>query len=370
MSELWGLSEFVIVRLAKTRKTTQRIESALHCAFPISAISWQKITLDKIEKPMYAFTPVQCDSQPECYVELSRSPHGPPFGLQAAFLGNKHLRQYQAREVFHIACETLGVETPYAIEKLLSGESFESADPPRWWEKLRDGRFDLVRALARNDPKSREWMGRLSKYTDKANRMLAMPLWKLSQPSRVSVNAVVTWRPAVEAMGVQIPQFPDRSKNCGLRYAEQLFKLLKNPQTRCAGINVAVFCLRLAQARGDLAHYVLTYETLVDDKWFWYARSQSQLGDLLLFYGEWFSTLQLDVRTESDLIEIEEELTAYGLSVDFVRYSQRDDPRYALVNSLFESSADNEKKSLVLKVSIPKLGANNTRNSSHCGPVY
>jgi hypothetical protein len=304
---------------------------------------------------MYAFTPIQCDSQPECYVELSRPAHGPFFGVQTAPRGNWHLRQYQSCEVFNIARKTLGVETPYAIEKLLSGESFVPDDPTRWWEKIRDGRLDLVRALARNHYASRMWMERLLEYTDEAHRMLAMPLWKLSAPSKVSVNAVLTWRPEVEAMGVQIPRFPDRSEISGLRYVEQLSELLKGgAKTIWAGINVAIFCLRLAQAQGHLAHYALTYEAIVSDKWHWFGIDQPLLSKLLLFYGEWFSTLQLHVWMEADLIEIEKDLTAYGLSVNFIQYSQHEDPRYSLSHSLVGNTVSTKEKSLVLKVSIPK----------------
>lgn len=320
---------------------------------PTTGISWQKIALDKIQKTMYAFSPVQCDSWPECYVELSRPLRGLCFGIQTTPHGNWHLRQYQGREVFHVACKTLGVETPHAIEKILSGESFSLDAPSRWWEGLRDG-FDLVRALARKDPKSRMWMDRLSKYTDEANSVFAMPLWKLSEIGGASVSAVLSWRLTVEAMGVPIPKFPDRSKASVAQYVELLSEPLRHLNTMWAGVNVAIFCLRLAQARGNLALYALTYETLIDDRWSWYARSQSELGKLLLFFGEWFSTLQLHVSTEADLIEIEEELTAYGLSVDFTRCSQCDDPRYALVNSLFGSTENDDRKSLVLKVSFPK----------------
>jgi hypothetical protein len=322
--------------------------------FPTKGISWHKNALDRIQKTMYAFTPVQCDSQPECYVALSRPSYGPGFGIQTAPRGNWHLRQYQSREVFHIARKTLGVKTPYAIEKILLGKSFTSDASPRWWEGLRDDGLDLVRALARKDPKSRMWMDRLSKYTNEADCMLAMPLWKLSEIGGASVSAVLSWRLAVEAMGVPIPKFPDRSKVSVAQYIEQVSEPLRHLKTMWAGVNVAIFCLRLAQAQGNLALYAITYETLIDDGWSWYARSQSHLGNLLLFFGEWFSTLQLRVWTEADLIEIQEELTAYGLSVDVTRYSQHDDPRYSLVNSLFVGEVNKEKQSLVLKVSIPK----------------
>ncbi|WP_233177117.1 hypothetical protein, partial [Ralstonia sp. ASV6] len=61
-------------------------------------------------------------------------------------------------------------------------------------------------------------------------------------------------------MGIPIPEFPARSKQCARRYVEQLFEPIRSPDTTWAGANVALFCLRLAQARGDLASYALTYE--------------------------------------------------------------------------------------------------------------
>jgi hypothetical protein len=125
-------------------------------------------------------------------------------------------------------------------------------------------------------------------------------------------------------------------------------------KTMWAGVNVAIFCLRLAQAQGHLAHYALKYEAIVKDKWHWSGIDQPLLCNLLLFYGEWFSTLKLHAWAEADLIEIEKNLTAYGLSVDVIQYSQHDDPRYALSHSLVSNAASAKERSLVLKVSIPK----------------
>lgn len=258
---------------------------------------------------MYAFTPKQCDSQLECFVELSRPYYAPPYGIQTAPRGNWHLNQYQTREVFNIACKALRVHTPYAIEQRLAGESFLPDERSRWWEKLSCGRLDLVRALSRKDPAAQMWMNLLSQHTKEADTLLAMPLWKLSGIGGASVNTVLTWRRSVEAMGVQIPQFPRKSEISSLRYTKRLLEALKDPETMWAGLNVAIFCLRLAQAQGNLAHYILTYETIIDERWSACQRDISELGNLLRFYAEWFSLLQLHILTEADLVEIEKDLT-------------------------------------------------------------
>ncbi|MBY4791651.1 hypothetical protein [Burkholderia multivorans] len=285
---------------------------------------------------MYAFSPVQCDPPPGCYVELTRAPL---YGIRLTPRGNRYLRHCQSRLVFDIACETLGVSTPYAIEKRLVGDAFAPDNRSRWWEKLRYKRFDLPRALKRGDPVSRMWMERLAKQTSEASQALAMPIWALSSRGRVTVDAVMSWRTAVEAMGVSIPKFSARSTQSAKRYVDQLCAPLRSPDTVWAGANVALFCLRLAQARGDLANYALTYETIASDTWRFDMMNaglpaDEAWGQLATFYGEWFSTLRLNVGNEADLMEVLEELRAYGLSTELASISRAEDDRYAFVDSL------------------------------------
>ncbi|HZG18618.1 MAG TPA: hypothetical protein VE092_01275 [Herbaspirillum sp.] len=258
------------------------------------------------------------------------------------------MRRLLAEEVFDIAARALNAGTPYEIEQILTGESFLPDERTRWWERLRKGSYDLIGALKRNEPKARDWMRRLAKHTNEADRLLAMPLWKLSEPGVASVNVMWTWRSAVENMGVVIPKFPDRSESSACRYKESLLSLLRNYQTTMAGINTALFCLRLAQAQGNLGCYILTYEKIVADKWPW--STNLFLGKLLLFYAEWFSTLQIHCLREDDLIDVEQDLNAYGLSVNFVEYRRLNDPRYELISAIFGSTRDDEKTSVLLKV--------------------
>jgi hypothetical protein len=110
-------------------------------------------------------------------------------------------------------------------------------------------------------------------------------------------------------------------------------------RTTWAGANVALLCLRLAQARGDLANYALTYETIASEKWRLYMMSAGLAADeawhqLAMFYGEWFSTLRLNAATESDLTEARQALRACGLSTELVSISRTEDERYALAGGL------------------------------------
>lgn len=285
---------------------------------------------------MYAFSPVQCDPPPGCYVELTRFPL---HGIQCAPRGNRHLRHYQSRLVYDIACETLGVWTPYAVEKQLMGNAFVPSERSRWWEKLRYGRLDLPRALARGDPASKAWLERLARRTNDASRVLSMPLWALSTIGGVTVEAVVSWRGPVSAMGVPIPEFPAHTKQSARRYVDQLFEPIGSPGTTWAGLNVALFCLRLAQARGDLASYALTYEAIASERWRCCMMCAGPAADqcwrqLAMFYGEWFSTLCLRLSTEAELMEAQEDLRAHGLLSELTAISRAEDLRYELVDRL------------------------------------
>ncbi|WP_143811182.1 hypothetical protein [Paraburkholderia piptadeniae] len=241
--------------------------------------------------------------------------------------------------MFDIACEVLGVWTPYAIEKRLMGDAFLPDERSRWWEKLRYDRLDLPRALQRGDRASRIWMDRLSGHTSDASKALAMPLWPLSSIGRVSVEAVMTWRTSIEAMGTHIPELSARSMQSARQYVDQLYEPLRAQHTIWAAANVALFCMRLAQACGGLANYALTYETIASERWRHCMMGAGTAATdtwqrLRLFYGEWFSTLQLHITKESELCEAIDALSSRGLSTHAVSRCRQDDERYALVNSL------------------------------------
>lgn len=298
---------------------------------------------------MYAFNPVECDPLSGCFIELSRA--GLP-GLRFAHRGNVHLRAYQSRLVFDIACRVLAAPTGYQIEKTLLGDAFTTDAPTRWWERLERRKLDLPRALARNDQTATMWMDRLARHTDAARRALAMPIWSLSQTGRVSVNVVMSWRQAVEQLGVSIPSRPTRSKRSIKQYVDALYHPVSSRETCWAGLNVAVFCLRLAQAKGDLSHYALTYETLMSSEWkYSIPIGPPEFGDawrnLRTFYDEWFSTLTVSVTDQTDWRELLDELEAHGLSYEVQDGMRADDERYALAESI-APSGDAAKQDLQL----------------------
>ncbi|WP_233176959.1 hypothetical protein, partial [Ralstonia sp. ASV6] len=120
---------------------------------------------------------------------------------------------------------------------------------------------------------------------------------------------------------------------------EQLFEPIRSPDTTWAGANVALFCLRLAQARGDLASYALTYEAIASERWRRCMMCAGPAADqcwrqLAMFYGEWFSTLCLRISTEAELGEVQEDLHAHGLLSELTAISRAEDVRYELVDRL------------------------------------
>lgn len=288
---------------------------------------------------MYAFTPVECDPLSGCFIELSRTSLP---GLRFAHRGNVHLRAYQSRLVFDIACQVLDAPTGYRIEKTLVGDAFLTDAPTRWWERLGRRRLDLPRALARNDRTATMWMDRLATHTEAAHRALAMPIWSLSRTGRVSVNAVMSWRQAVEQLGVRVPSRPTRSKRSVKRYVDALHRPFSSRETCWAGLNLAVFCLRLAQAKGDLSHYALTYETLMSNEWEFSIpigepEFEHAWRNLKHFYDEWFSTLAVSVTAQRDWRELLDELEAHGLSYEVQDGTRADDERYAFLESISPS---------------------------------
>lgn len=286
---------------------------------------------------VYALNPVECDPLSGCCIELSRTGL---LGLRGAYRGNVHLHAYQSRLVFDIARRVLDAPTGYRIEKALMGDAFATDAPTRWWERLGSRKLDLPRALARNDHTAVMWMNRLAQHTEEAVRALAMPIWSLSQTGRTTINAVMSWRQAVEGLGVHIPSLPTRSKRSIKHYVDTLYQPVSSSKTCWAGLNVAVFCLRLAQARGDLGHYALTYETLMSDDWRFtmsmrFPELEVAWRQLRSFYDEWFSTLAISVTAQTDWHELLDELGAYGLSYEVENGTRADDERYALFDSIY-----------------------------------
>lgn len=303
---------------------------------------------------MYGFTPVMSDPPPGNYVELSRRM---PHGMQLNDHPERALGVFLGQLVFAIACETLHVDTAYGIEKELSGPEFQNDNRDRWWEKLGQGRLDLRRALARRDPRARREMDRLSNRSDALAGLLCMPLWSLSRIGWVSVHSVVSWRDAVEAMGVSIPDFGVCTPDYARQFVKQLMAPLSDRNTMWAGITVALFCLRLAQARGDLVHYTLIFETLTSPRWeleIMLAGPQSSMQawlNLTYFYTQWFSTLRLTLSTEADFSEAVTDLDSAGMSVEILKTSRLNDPRYASTRlrvPLEPSSEDLEVSTLIL----------------------
>jgi hypothetical protein len=283
---------------------------------------------------MVAFRPVHSDPAPGCYVELSRRM---PYGFKLAANAVRPLEAIQSRLVFDIASEALAAETGYSIEKRLMGSDFSADERTRWWEKLGRDRLNLLHALRRRDPAAQMWMERLKRHTDSAERALSMPLWHLSRVGRATVFSVMSWRAAIEAMGVAIPRFPNRSPDDAKRYVTALQELLFRRDSQWEAINAAIYSLRLAEAQGNLPSYVLTYETMLSNEWPLLQDSNS-IGNawarLADFYTDWFSTLQLNVVDEAEFIGVADELTAYGLHVKVASIPRDRDERYALADML------------------------------------
>jgi hypothetical protein len=280
---------------------------------------------------MYAFLPFRREPHeaPGCYVALSC--RMPGFSLADPA---RELRLIQSRLVYEIAKEALSVESGYAIAKKLIGEDFATTAPPRWWEQLANRKLDLPRALLRREPKALAWMESLKQRTDGAEHALSMPLWNLALPHSVRVSSVMTWRASVEAMGYEIPEPPMGSPASSTLYTNALADGLlgENPW---AGVNLAVFCLRLAEARGNLAQFVLTYKTLLSSRSFQLLNTVIPVWTSLAFFFESnYSTLQINVANEAEFLAAGEELTDHGLAVRLMSLTRDEDDRYALVDSI------------------------------------
>ncbi|WP_155753719.1 hypothetical protein [Burkholderia anthina] len=261
---------------------------------------------------MYAFSIAEKGTLPGQYVTLSGA-----FAPLRTPRGERSLGYLQSRLVFDIARLQLGASSPYDVEKRLLGEHFTPDMRTRWWEKICNDRLDLPRALARGDPQSLRWMRLLDRHTDVARRVLAMPLWALSKPGPVTIESVMAWRPAIEALGVRIPPFPDRSPESACRYIGRLYSPLEDRRRQWAGFSVALFCLRLAQAQGNLGCYALTYEAITSTRLNLYRvlfeePLRALSIRLLPFYRDWFSTLRIHVTRREDLTELVRELCDYG----------------------------------------------------------
>ena len=182
-------------------------------------------------------------------------------------------------------------------------------------------------------------MDLLAAHTNAASRALAMPLWALSVIGEASVERVMSWRAAVEGMGINIPPRPAKTQASINRYVSALCAPLLSTDTSWAALNVALFCLRLAQAKGDLVHYVLTYETLMSDEW---EHSLLSGGDevnlswpnLKRFYDEWFSTLAVSTSSVSDWHELFRDLQMHSLSYDIMPPVYADSKRSVVGNFL------------------------------------
>ena len=305
---------------------------------------------------MYGFKPVTSDPPPGNYVELSRRM---PHGLQLGYHPERALGVFLGELVFEIACETLHVDTAYGVEKELSGAEFRSDNRDRWWEKLRSHRLDLRRALDRHDPRARRELDRLGKRTNALEELLSMPLWTLSGRGPVSVHSVVSWQDAVEAMGVPIPHFDVCTPSYAREFVQRLMAPLFDSKTTWAGITVALFCLRLAQARGDLVYYTLIFETLMSPEWELMMKpysAQRTWQNLANYYTQWFSTLKLTLSDETDFWQAVKELESAGMSVKILKTSRLNDPRYAsilLQIPVNPSGEDLEESSLILP-SLPR----------------
>ncbi|MGN8063423.1 hypothetical protein ACTJK4_17370 [Ralstonia sp. 22111] len=183
-------------------------------------------------------------------------------------------------------------------------------------------------------------MSLLSAHTDTADRALAMPLWALSMVGRADLRSVMSWRHAIEKVGAYIPPRPTRAQSSIRKYVNALRRPPRPfDASFWAALNVMLFCLRLAEAKGDLSHYVLTYETLMADEWgppFFIGdmASRDAWCNLRRFYDEWFSTLKISVRTQADWRGLLHELEAHGLHYEVMATTRACDERYALANSL------------------------------------
>lgn len=287
-----------------------------------------KIILDAWNIAMYAFSLAELDLIPTQCMLLSGA-------LTPIRIRRRQLGYFQSRLVFDIARKQVGASSAYDLEKRLCGAQFDPDIRTRWWEKIANDRLDLPRALARGDEMSLKWMRRLDEETDAARRALAMPLWRLSNPGQATVESVMAWRPTIEMLGVRIPPLPDRSVESARRYLDRLYEPRLDRRHHWAAVNVAMFCLRLAQARGSLGCYALTYDAITLGFLSPHRPTFEEplgrlMSRLLPFYRNWFSVLELHFTVLDDLLDLVSEFRDYGFTTSELLGDPRRRTRFEL----------------------------------------
>jgi hypothetical protein len=243
----------------------------------------------------------------------------------------------QSRILFSMAACAARTQNPSEIERSLAGPEYSAAERSRFYERLKKGEYRLQKGLNRGEKKLENELLRLeNKVGPIVREFLEWPLWAWLGEGDFGwwdLNAqeeelyYFWWR--------HIPAPPEPNLIDVDRYLHSLLFHTDSPDPGM--LNMAVYCLKLAELNGNLAQYILTYEGLFNAYLTYDFAGQCYLEvawlEIMAHLNRWYRLLELHKRSPESRNEVRDRCRAlndYGIHLTIERRLFDDDklPQY------------------------------------------
>ncbi|NTX26717.1 hypothetical protein HT746_06125 [Burkholderia pyrrocinia] len=246
----------------------------------------------------------------------------------------RELERMQCILTYLIAWAACGTRTAYGIEKHLMGDNFLVEDRTRFWERVARADLRLYARLDQGEQRATQQWELLRKLTGEAEALRNFPLWKFLHNSPIRNIELSTEKERVEKLcGYLMPRPPTASVSDTSRYIDELFGGTlsgvdeKNDDEVYAWLNMALFCMRYAEASSNLAQYIITYEGLFNAFICHGAYEISWIvwEEVLVQINRWCRFLKFRTSSPSsnEAMKTLKELKKYGIESDTTRHDDQ-----------------------------------------------
>ncbi|WP_162600726.1 hypothetical protein [Paraburkholderia sp. C35] len=196
------------------------------------------------------------DDPPFTVVRLPLIPSASDGGRTAS----KNIEHMQSRMLFAMAAERVGIAHHGILDKAAAGDSADSLNRFRFFERLEKGEFRVAKALERREKRFLASLRAVRGLEDATRHMLSWSLWEYLEPTLGNWELARRAEDLAEDCGYEPPAPPRPDISDVARYVSELFPAGYHDEWNM--LHMGIHCLNVAEATWNLAQYIVTYEAL------------------------------------------------------------------------------------------------------------
>lgn len=206
-----------------------------------------------------------------------------------------------SKAIYAGTVDVVGLSNPTLLEQVIRGPAYSSLTRERLFERMAKGQFRLLAELDRNERRLAASLGlnKVKELDSLFDSVLGWPLWYCLEIRNSLWEISQLGDAIIIANNHRIPYIPSPPRpdvNDAARYVSQVFPHESDEDLDM--LHMGIYCLKHAEATGNLAQYILTYEALFNT----YARLEFKSAlaevtwiEVLAHVNRWYRTLQVHI---------------------------------------------------------------------------